>query len=138
MSFAEKSLFSPGYDDTVDQLTDSENLLLWSNWQKQLELNRKWYSSRIQAVIDEFNRSRDLDPDCSVVIFDESVYFLDIVQIAFAAMDDPVECLRYDGRMLPEQRGSVLSALQDHPAHRYCSLYVLLAVSVSSSPQQTR
>jgi hypothetical protein len=32
--------------------------------------------SRIQAIINTYNKQRDLDPQGSVIIFDESVYFL--------------------------------------------------------------
>jgi SNF2 family DNA or RNA helicase len=65
-------------------------------------------SSRIEALIDVFNRHHDEDPECSVIVFDESVYFLDIVQIAFRMTVDPIECLRYDGRSMPEIRPAIL------------------------------
>jgi len=65
-------------------------------------------SSRITGLINLFNERRDIDPTSSVLIFDKSVYFLDIVQIAFTNMYDPVECLRYNGRELPEKRIAIL------------------------------
>ena len=43
-----------------------------------------------------------------MLIFDESVYFLDIVQIAFSNMYNLVDCLRFDGREIPEKRTVVL------------------------------
>jgi SNF2 family DNA or RNA helicase len=41
------------------------------------------------------------------LVFDESVYFLDIVQIAFENIYKPVQCLRFDGRETPEKRTAI-------------------------------
>lgn len=95
-----------------DVLYDADAIAKWTEWREMLKSDNNWHSSRILALIDAFNMRRDLDPSCSVIIFDESVYFLDIVQIAFAAMYEPVECLRYDGRETPVKRGEILTEFQ--------------------------
>ena len=53
-----------------------------------------------------------MDPDCCVIIFDESVYFLHILQIALESMFESAQCLRYDGREPPERRGAILEDFQ--------------------------
>jgi SNF2 family DNA or RNA helicase len=95
-------------DSTDDVLYTKEDIEKWEQWRDDLRRATNWQSSCIQALIDIFNRLRDLDPDSCVIILDESVYFLDIVQIAFDSMHDPVECLRYDDREAPETRSNVL------------------------------
>ena len=74
-----------------DVLYDADAIAKWSEWWEMLKSDNNWYSSRILVLIDAFNKWRDLDPLYSVIIFGESVYFLDIVQIAFAAMYEPVQ-----------------------------------------------
>ena len=93
-----------------------------------LKRDNNWQSSRILALIDAFNKQRDLDPSCSVIVFDESVYFLDIVQIAFVAMYEPVECLRYDGRETLIKRGHILSEFEKADGYK-----VLLVSHAASS-----
>lgn len=53
-----------------------------------------------------------MDPDSCVIIFDESVDFLDILQIALKSMFEPAQCLRYDGREALERRGAILENFQ--------------------------
>jgi SNF2 family DNA or RNA helicase len=95
-------------EENNDTLYDPAEISYWSKWRENLKVGDKWWSSRIQAIIDAFNKQRDLDPHCSVIIFDESVYFLDIVQIAFKSMDEPVDSIRFDGRTPPEKRSTLL------------------------------
>lgn len=100
-------------DEEEDVLHNAAAITHWTHWRENLKTDKAWRSSRINAIIDAFNKQRDLDPDCSLIIFDESVYFLDIVQIAFEAMYDPVECIRYDGRQAPEKRGALLQDFKE-------------------------
>lgn len=95
-------------DEDDDVLHDAAAIKHWTAWRENLKTDDAWKSSRVDALIDIFNEQRDLDPSCSVVIFDESVYFLDIVQVAFESMYEPIKCLRYDGRLPPEKRGDIL------------------------------
>ncbi|OMP82896.1 putative ATP-dependent helicase [Diplodia seriata] len=98
------------HDDSAaaDMLEDPAAIAEWTSWRETIRQDDNWMSSRVTAVIDSFNRRRDIDPACSVIIFDESVYFLDIIEIAFAAMYEPVSCLRYDGRQAPDKRDRIL------------------------------
>jgi SNF2 family DNA or RNA helicase len=96
--------------ELADVLYEAEDIEEWMAWRENLKIDNNWKSSRITAIIDVFNKVRDLDPSSSVIIFDESVYFLDIVEIAFSNMYEPVECLRYDGRTVAEKRSAVLQA----------------------------
>ena len=54
-----------------------------------------------------------MDPASSILIFSESIYFLDIVEIAFENMDDPVPVVRYDGRAEAHVRGRVLEQFKE-------------------------
>ncbi|PMD24224.1 hypothetical protein NA56DRAFT_700700 [Hyaloscypha hepaticicola] len=45
-----------------------------------------------------------------VIIFDDSVFFLDIVEVVFSKMFEPEACLRYDERLVAEKRSAVLEA----------------------------
>ncbi|RDL39911.1 uncharacterized protein BP5553_04251 [Venustampulla echinocandica] len=93
----------------ADQLFEKKEIEEWTAWRETLTHGDKWKSSRIIALVDVFNKRRDLEPDCGVLVFDESVYFLDIVQIAFESMYDPIRCIRYDGRTDPERRAATLA-----------------------------
>ena len=93
-------------DETVDH--NSEDWLWWRQWRENLRQDRNWESSRVSAITNEFNRMRFTDPHGSVVIFSESIYFLDIVEIALANTEDPVQVLRYDGRTPTHSRDEVL------------------------------
>ncbi|KAH3951816.1 hypothetical protein HBH53_059490 [Parastagonospora nodorum] len=104
--------------EDADILYDAEHIAKWSEWRESLKANNNWESSRITAIIDAFNECRDRDPDCSVIIMDESVYFLDVVQIAFEAMYDPIECLRYDGREFAERRPAIQAEFDKSGGHK--------------------
>lgn len=107
MQFARNPLLL-GDGASADILMDHTTIRRWQNWREMLGKDRNWESSRITALIDAFNERRDTDPDCSVLVFDESAYFLDIVQVAFSAMYEPVECLRFDGRQSLNERSDIL------------------------------
>jgi SNF2 family DNA or RNA helicase len=91
-----------------DVLSEAKDIAEWVVWKEEIERNENWRSSRVNIIIDIFNEFRDKDPDCSVIVFDESVYFLDIVEVAFSKMFEPEACLRYDGRIVAEKRTAVL------------------------------
>lgn len=97
---------------SADQLYEARDIEDWGAWRDKLKLDDAWKSSRINAIIDVLNKCRDLDPECGVLIFEESVYFLDIVQVALESMYDPIQCLRFDGREAPDKRNNVLREFQ--------------------------
>jgi SNF2 family DNA or RNA helicase len=107
--------FNASKDDNEnnDVLHDRAEIRYWPRWLENLSTVDKWWSSRIQAVIDAFNKQRGLDPHCSVIIFDENVYFLDIVQIEFKSMYGPIDSIRFDGRTPPEERSTLLQDFKD-------------------------
>jgi SNF2 family DNA or RNA helicase len=94
----------------ADVLSEAKEIEEWVLWREEIERNENWRSSRIETIIDIFNQFRDKDPDCSVIIFDDSIFFLDIIEVAFSQMFEPEECLRYDGRLIAEKRSAVLEA----------------------------
>lgn len=108
MHIANNPLANDDGQATADLLFEADDIEAWSAWKEKPKEDENWRSSRITALIDVLNTCRDVDPDCSVLVFDESVYFLDIVQTAFSFMSDPVDCLRYDGREVPERRTAIL------------------------------
>lgn len=99
-------------DEEDDVLHNPATIAHWIKWRDNLKENESWRSSRIDALIDVFNKHRDLDPSCSFVVFDESVYFLDVVQIALENTYEPIKCLRYDGRTPSEKRDEILQEFQ--------------------------
>jgi SNF2 family DNA or RNA helicase len=112
MHFARNQFATNDDEADADRLYEAEDIEKWLAWREELTKDDNWKSSRVTAIIDTFNKQRDLDPFCAGLIFDESVYFLDIVQIAFSQMYDPVECLRYDGRETPEKRILILQEFE--------------------------
>ncbi|KAK0125596.1 hypothetical protein ONS95_000396 [Cadophora gregata] len=92
----------------VDAFSEAKEIEQWVRWKEEIEKNENWRSSRIDAIIDILNEFRDKDPTFKVIIFDESVYFLDIVEVALSNMFEPEACLRYDGRTIAEKRAVVL------------------------------
>lgn len=82
------------------------------DWEAKLSKANIWRSRRIDQLLRVYDRCRDVDPECKVLIFDESVLFLDIVEVAFNNMDQPQQCLRFDGRIPSDKRPDILSAFE--------------------------
>lgn len=87
--------------DRINHARDHEE---WDTWKHDLRQDCRWTSTRILAIIDKYTQMRDLDPQSNFLIFSESVYFLDILEIAFEEMDIGTKSLRFDGRDDPEKR----------------------------------
>lgn len=84
-------------------------------WRAEIAKNWNWRSPRVDCIVDTVNRHRDLYPDDVLVIMDESVFFLDIIEIALTKMFDPVRCFRYDGRDHPARRAVILDKWRATP-----------------------
>lgn len=84
-------------------------------WRGRLAEDWNWRSPRVDIIIDTVNRHRDWRPDDSFVIMDESVFFLDILEIALSNMFDPIKCFRYDGREHPAKRTIILNEFRATP-----------------------
>lgn len=78
-------------------------------WRGRLAEDWNWRSPKVDIIVDTVNRHRDWRPGDSFVIMDESVFFLDIVEIALSNMFDPIKCFRYDGREHPGKRTIILN-----------------------------
>ena len=52
----------------------------------------------MDAIVHVVNRIRDQRPEDAILIFDESVYFLDILAVALRTMYEPVLCFEFNGR----------------------------------------
>ncbi|KAL2016391.1 hypothetical protein VTK56DRAFT_3813 [Thermocarpiscus australiensis] len=107
----EKKAFLAGMesDEAVDNVgSDKKTQEKLVQWRQRLAEGQSWRSARVDVIIDVVNRSRDVRPDDAVLIVDESVYFLDILEIAFRNTYDPVPVFRYDGRQDPVERERVM------------------------------
>lgn len=89
-------------DNPASNGKEAQKLL--KRWRKKLQKDENWRSARVDAVIDVFNRHRDMRPYDAVLIVDESVFFLDILEIALENMAEPVPSFRYDGRQDSAER----------------------------------
>lgn len=91
--------------DAVHEEDDEEMLL---EWRDKLKRDEKYRSARVDAVLDVINRHRDVRPTDTFLLLDESVYFLDIIEIAISEMYEPLPCFRYDGRKNAAERFVIL------------------------------
>lgn len=88
-------------------LTEEERKVL-RQWRAKLRKNQQWRSGRVDAIVNLFRKIQEEQPDAAVLIMDESVYFLDIVQIAFEETFKSTPCFRFDGRSNPVERYNTL------------------------------
>ena len=97
----------------VPELTDEDQKML-DTWRDDMTQGDNYRSPRIDTILDVVNRHRDVRPDDIIAIMDESVFFLDLVQIAINKLEYPrVQCFRYDGRIGPAERDQVIADLLD-------------------------
>ena len=83
---------------------------IYQEWLEELEFDRRWSSPRVDTILDIYDIHRTLfRNDCKVVILDESVFFLDILRIAFKYGYYPrLSMFRFDGCMdLPAREESL-------------------------------
>lgn len=99
--------------DNLDLSADDQDFL--RNWQMSIAQNRGWRSPRVDVICDTVNRHRDWRPDDALIIMDESVFFLDIIEIALSNMFDPIQCFRYDGRDHEAKRAIILDKFRETP-----------------------
>jgi SNF2 family DNA or RNA helicase len=85
-------------------------------WRADLEKDENWRSAAIMTIIRLVNYYRDADPSSKFIIFHPYVYFLDIVEIAFRKMSEPIHCLRFDGRSQASARKLVLETFAAIPS----------------------
>lgn len=95
------------WDQEESDLTADERKML-GTWRAKLKKNQQWRSGRIDAIINLLEKIQEKHPDAAVLIMDESVYFLDIVQIALEETHQSTPCFRLDGRSDPIERYNML------------------------------
>ncbi|KAF5700423.1 global transactivator [Fusarium mundagurra] len=77
-------------------------------WRERLEADENWLSPRVEMILDVVYQHRDRYPDHSILIVDESVFFLDILAIAFKKAYEPVPHTEYNGRLSGIERHLVI------------------------------
>ncbi|KAH7179551.1 P-loop containing nucleoside triphosphate hydrolase protein [Fusarium flagelliforme] len=93
-------------------LEDQEEQRL-AQWHREIIQGRNWESERTVRLIEIVNFHLNVRPDDAMVIMDESIYFLDIIEVAirksFPNNDrGAMPVFRYDGRVSPDEREAVL------------------------------
>ncbi|KKY29424.1 putative dna repair and recombination protein rad54 [Diaporthe ampelina] len=108
-----KSMYADEPADNLDLSVHDQEYL--QAWRGEIAKNRNWRSPRVDIILDTVNRHRDWRPDDAFVIMDESVFFLDILEIALSNMFDPIPCFRFDGRSHPAKRAIILDKFRETP-----------------------
>ncbi|KAF5663333.1 global transactivator [Fusarium denticulatum] len=75
-----------------------------SKWRERLERDENWLSRHVEVVLDVVRQHIDRYPDHSFLIVDESVYFLDILAIAFKRAYELVPYTECNGRLSAMER----------------------------------
>lgn len=113
MSYEREALVASIESDVnLDAVLDEEAEQVLANWRNSLREDENYRSTRIDAVIDIIDQHRDRRPHDAFLIVDESVFFLDILEIAISCMDPPIPCRRYDGRQGPAERHLTLESFR--------------------------
>lgn len=89
-----------------------------NNLRKTEEGKQNWRSTKIDAIVDEFEMARHCFDDVGVLIYDESKYFLDIVEVAFEEMRRPAKTFRYDGHISAGERRESLMGFKKYQGPR--------------------
>jgi SNF2 family DNA or RNA helicase len=92
-----------------DQLLTALEKVEWEEWRNHIREGDNCRSKRVDVVIDLINVSRDRRPGDSILILDESAYFLDILQVALTTMPDPVPVFKYTDKQEPTERHIALT-----------------------------
>jgi SNF2 family DNA or RNA helicase len=92
------------------QLLTPKEKLEWEEWRTMIREGDNCLSERVDAILDIINLSRDRRPGDSILILDESAYFLEILEVAITTMHDPLPVFRYTGDQEPAERHVTLTA----------------------------
>lgn len=101
-----------GNDEEDDPIDDHE-LRFLDQWRDELSRRNTWESPRINVILDQVHKNLKSRPDDGILILDESVYFLDIVEIAIGTLRPPVPCFRIDGRVGVAQRDIIKTKFEN-------------------------
>lgn len=100
----------------ADEILTTEERIEMDGWRDDIQQGDNWRSERIDVIIDIVNLSRDRRPGDSILIMDESTYFLEILEVALEKMADPVPVFRYTGEQEPAERHITLTAFNESAA----------------------
>lgn len=86
-------------------------------WLDRLKTGDRWRSARVTLIVETIKGQQGEHKDNAAVVFDESVLFLHILQIAFEKMLPKATVIMYDGSLLASERSNVLQKFKDatHP-----------------------
>lgn len=104
----EREAMKKGMDSADDLELSTHDQEFLQAWRGGLAKDQNWRSPRVDIILDTVNRHRDWRPDDAFVIMDESVFFLDILEIALSNTFDPIPCFRFDGRSHSIKRAMIL------------------------------
>jgi SNF2 family DNA or RNA helicase len=81
----------------------------WEEWRNHIREGENCLSERVDVVIDLINQARDRRPGDSILIMDQSAFFLDILHVAVTTMDEPVPVFKYTDEQDPAERQIALT-----------------------------
>ncbi|XEU99122.1 hypothetical protein FSHL1_004409 [Fusarium sambucinum] len=102
-------------DESADDIAEDQHQERLAKWYEAVKKGDNWMSDRTFRLMNLIASHRERYPDNAMVVMDESVFFLDIVEIAVSKYFDEVEddndgkipVFRYDGRLGSDERGAV-------------------------------
>ncbi|KAI7205078.1 hypothetical protein KC343_g4940 [Hortaea werneckii] len=109
---ANQHLTAEGILEPIQMTTNEEKDYL--DWKKSINEGEKSRSARVDVIIDIVGYSRDIRPGYAILILNESTFFLDVLEAAFAhVMCDPVKVSRYGDRHGPAEPYLTLQAFSE-------------------------
>ncbi|KAI6870137.1 hypothetical protein KC338_g2747 [Hortaea werneckii] len=109
---ANQHLTAEGILEPIQMTTNEEKDYL--DWKKSIKEGEKSRSARLDVIIDIVGYSRDIRPGYAILILNESTFFLDVLEAAFAhVMCDPVKVSRYGDRHGPAEPYLTLQAFSE-------------------------
>ncbi|KIH93418.1 hypothetical protein SPBR_04120 [Sporothrix brasiliensis 5110] len=82
-------------------------------WLSEMRTNDNWRSPRVSAILKTVETHQATDPTDAIIIFDESVLFLSIVEIALKATQPGTNLFTYDGRLDVTERAAALQSFKE-------------------------
>lgn len=100
-------------EDFEDAELEGEDLEQWREWRYRIRKGENWRSPRVDTIVNLALDNLEDQPDDGILIIDESIYFLDILEVAFANSTSTVDIFRYDGRQTPDGRQKTLEEFKN-------------------------
>ncbi|RGP75402.1 global transactivator [Fusarium sporotrichioides] len=110
---AEAQLAAMKRDEAMEDVLGDQYRERIAKWHVEVKTGNNWRSERTLHLINLVQILIDMRPDDAMVIMDESVFFLDIVEIsvtkALRHVRGGIPIFRYDGRLTPGERSAVIT-----------------------------